>query len=90
MPECRHLHCKAEKHIGLPALKSDTAQLRHFFSVWENSKRLDAMEEVKQAAREIADRYGVKSEDDFYVPEKRMKLFTDKIKEQNITAERHS
>lgn len=49
----------------LPTLKSDIAQLRHFFSVGANSKRLDAMEQVKLgAAREIADKYGVKSEDD--------------------------
>ncbi len=34
----------------LPTLKSDIAQLRHFFSVGANSKRLDAMGEVKQAA----------------------------------------
>ncbi len=53
----------------LPTLKSDIAQLRHFFSVGANTKRLDAMGEVKQAAtgvrltaRKIADKYGVKSE----------------------------
>ncbi len=58
----------------LPTLKSDIAQLRHFFSVGANSKRLDAMGEVKQAAaREIADKYGVKSEDDIAELEKRLR-----------------
>ena len=58
----------------LPTLKSDIAQLRHFFSAGANSKRLDAMEEVKQAAaREIADKYGVKSEDDIAELEKRLR-----------------
>lgn len=57
----------------LPTLKSDIAQLRHFFSVGANSKRLDAMGEVKQAAaREIADKYGVKSEDDIAELEKQL------------------
>ncbi len=64
----------------LPTLKSDIAQLRHFFSVGANSKRLDAMEEVKQAAaREIADKYGVKPEDDVDDLEKRLKQFTTNI-----------
>ncbi len=60
----------------LPTLKSDIAQLRHFFSVGANSKRLDAMGEVKQAAaREIADKYGVKSEKDIADLEKHLKSF---------------
>ncbi len=58
----------------LPILKSDITQLRHFFSAGANSKRIDAMEEVKQAAaREIADKYGVKSEDDITELEKRLR-----------------
>lgn len=58
----------------LPTLKSDVAQLRHFFSAGANSKRLDTMEEVKQAvAQEIADKYGVKSEDDIAELEKRLR-----------------
>ncbi len=70
----------------MSTFKSDIAQLRNFFSVVANSKRLDAMGEVKQAAtgvrltaREIEEKYGVKSENDIYVPEKRMKLILNKI-----------
>ncbi len=55
----------------LPTLKSDIVQLRHSFSTGANSKRLDAMEQVKLAAtgvrltaREIADKYNVKSTED--------------------------
>ncbi len=66
----------------LPTLKSDIAQLRHLFSTGANSKRLDAMGEVKQAAtgvrltaREIADKYGVKSEDDIAELKKRLRQF---------------
>ncbi len=58
----------------LPTFKSDIAQLRHFFSVGANSKRLDAMEEVKQAAtREIADKHGVKSAEDIVELEKQLR-----------------
>ncbi len=64
----------------LPTLKSDIAQLRLFFSVEANSKRLDAMEEVKQAAaREIADKYGVKSAEDIAELEKRLRQLTTAI-----------
>ena len=57
----------------LPTLKSDIVKLRHFFSAGANSKRLDAMEEVKQAAREIAEKYGVKSAEDIAELEKRLR-----------------
>ncbi len=64
----------------LPTLKSDIAQLRHFFSVGSNPKRLDAMGEVKQAAaREIADKYGVKSAEDIAELEKRLRQLTTAI-----------
>ncbi len=70
----------------LPTLKSEIAQLRHFFSVGANSKRLNAMGEVKQAAtgvrltaREIADKYGVKSEDDIAELEKRLRQLPTNI-----------
>ncbi len=64
----------------LPTLKPDIAQLWLFFSVGTNSKWLDAMEEVKQAAaREIADKHGVKSEDDIADLEKRLKQFSTAI-----------
>ena len=43
----------------IPTLKSDIAQPRHSFSVEEKSKRLDTMEQVKQAARKIADKHNV-------------------------------
>ncbi len=65
----------------LPTLKSDIAQLRHFFSVGANSKRLDAMEEVKQAAaRKIADKHNVKSQDDIANLEKRLKSLQSEVK----------
>ncbi len=52
----------------------------YFYSVKDNQKRLDTMEQVKlAAAREIADKYGVNSEDDIDGLEKRLKLFPDKI-----------
>ncbi len=64
----------------LPTLKSDVAQLRHFFSAGANSKQLDAMEEVKQAAaREIAEKYGVKSEDDIAELEKRLRQLPNSV-----------
>lgn len=43
------------------------------FSVYANSKRFDTMEQVKQAAREIADKYIVKSVEDISDLEKRLK-----------------
>ncbi len=70
----------------LPALKSDIAQLRLFFSVGAKSKRLDAMGEVKQAAtgvrltaREITDKYGVKSEGNIAELEKRLRQLPSTI-----------
>lgn len=58
----------------IPTLKSDIAQLRHLFSVGANYKRLDTMEQVKQAAaREIADKHDVKSVEDIADPEKHLK-----------------
>ncbi len=73
----------------LPTLKSDIAQLRHFYSVKDNQKRLDTMEQVKlAAAREIADKYGVKSEDDIAELEKRLRqLPTDTLSIKNGISE---
>lgn len=68
----------------IPTLKSDISQLRHFFSVGSNSQRLGAMEQTKlAAAREIADKYGVESEDDIADPEKRLKLLQGDVKSIN-------
>lgn len=54
--------------------------MRHLFSVGANSKRLDTMEQVKlAAAREIADRHGVKSEDDITELEKRLKSLKGEV-----------
>ncbi len=65
----------------IPTLKSDISQLRHFFSVGSNSKRLDTMEQVKlAAAREIANKYGAKSEDDVSDLEKRLKQLQAEVK----------
>ncbi|HAS37618.1 MAG TPA: hypothetical protein DCS04_03260 [Ruminococcaceae bacterium] len=58
----------------IPTLKSDISQLRFLFSAVSTSKP-DAMTQVKlAAAREIADKYGVKSEGDITSLEKRLKL----------------
>ena len=70
-----------EMTAELPTLKSDIAQLRHFFSVGANSSRLDAMEQTKlAAAREIANKYGAKSEDDVADLEKRLKQLQAEVK----------
>lgn len=64
----------------IPTLKSDIAQLRHLFSVGDKSKRLDTMEQVKlAAAREIADKYDVKSEDDIAELERRLKCLQGNV-----------
>ena len=63
----------------IPTLKSDISQLRFLFSAVSISKP-DAMTQVKlAAAREIADKYGVKSEGDIASLEKRLKLLPDYI-----------
>ena len=63
----------------IPTLKSDISQLRFLFSAVSTSKP-DAMTQVKlAAAREIADKYGVKSESDIASLEKRLKLLPDYI-----------
>ena len=64
----------------LATLKSDIAQLKHFFSAMGNSQRRDTMETVKlAAAREIADKYGVKSEVEIASLEKRTKQLQSTI-----------
>lgn len=45
-----------------------------------NSKWLDTMEQVERAARDIADKHGVKSEDDIADLKKRLKSFQNEIK----------
>lgn len=63
----------------IPTLKSDISQLRFLFSAVSTSNP-DAMTRVKlAAAREIADKYGVKSEGDIASLEKRLKLLPDYI-----------
>ncbi len=65
----------------ISTLKSDIAQLRRLFSIGDNPKRLDTMEQVKQAAaREIEDKHGVKSEGDIADLEKRLKSLQSEIK----------
>ena len=64
----------------MATLKSDIAQLKHLFSVAGNSQRRDTMETVKlAAAREIADKYGVKSEGELTELEKRLKQLQSNI-----------
>ena len=50
------------------------------FTFGAKSKRLDTMEQVKRAAREIADKHGVKSEEDIADLKKRLKSFQNEIK----------
>ena len=65
----------------LPTLKSDISQSRLLFSVGDKSKRLDTMEQVKQAAtREITDKHGVKSEGNIVDLKKRMKSLHSEVK----------
>ena len=65
----------------IPTLKSDISQLRHLFSVGANSKPRDTMEQVKlAAAREIANKYGAKNEDDVADLEKRLEQFQAEMK----------
>lgn len=65
----------------IPTLKSDISQLRHLFSVGTNSRQRDTMEQVKlAAAREIANKYGAKSEDDVTDLEKRLKQLQGEVK----------
>ena len=65
----------------IPTLKSDMAQLRHLFSFGDNSKRLDTMGQVKlAAAREIADKHGVKSEDEIADLEKHLRSLQSEVK----------
>ena len=70
----------------IPTLKSDIAQLRRLFSVGDNPKRLDTMEQVKQAAaREIADKHNVKSAEDIADLEKHLKSLQSE--EKSVKAE---
>ena len=65
----------------IPTLKSDISQLRHLFSVGANSKQRDTMEQVKlAAAREIANKYGAKNEDNVSDLEKRLKQLQAEVK----------
>jgi len=50
------------------------------FSASANSKRIDTMGQVKQAACEIADKHDVKSEDDIANLEKSLKLLQSEVK----------
>lgn len=65
----------------IPTLKSNISQLWNLFSVEAKPKRLDTMEQVKLvAAREIADKNGVKIEDDIPDLEKRLKQLQAEVK----------
>ena len=64
----------------IPTLKSDIAQLRHLFSVGVKSSKPDAMEQVKiAAAREIAEKRGVKSEEDIAELEQKLKRLQGEV-----------
>jgi len=67
-----------ELSAELPALKSDIAQLKYYFSVISEQRELDTNEEVRLLeARQIADKYGVKSETDIVNLERRLKLIPE-------------
>lgn len=69
-----------ELSVELPTLKSEIAQLRHFFSIGTKSQRLDAMEQTKlAAAREIADKYGVKSAEQIAALEERLARIPNEV-----------
>ena len=64
----------------LATLKSDIARVKYFFSAMGNSQKRDTMETVKlAAAREIANKYGVKSEGELTDLEKRLKQLQNNI-----------
>lgn len=68
----------------IPTLKSDIAQIKLLFSDLKNSK--DTMAQMKiSAAREKAEKYGIKSEEDIENLERRLKLIPMYI--QNLKSE---
>lgn len=68
----------------IPTLKSDIAQIKLLFSDLKNSK--DTMAQMKiAAAREKAEKYGVKSEEDIENLERRLKLIPMYV--QNLKSE---
>lgn len=82
----------------MPTLKSDIAQLKYYFSIIGEQRELDANEEVRLLeAREIADKYGVKSGEEIADLERRLKLlpeyvssikndiFTEQLKLKRVT-----
>lgn len=58
----------------MPTPKYDIAQLHYLFITPSSTSKPDAMTQVKHAAKEIADKYGVQSEGDIANLEKRLKL----------------
>lgn len=87
--ECsKNISEKTEKinqlNSEIPTLRSDIAQIKLLFSDLKNSK--DSMAQMKiSAAREKADKYGVKSEADIENLERRLKLIPMYV--QNLKAE---
>ncbi|MGN1340205.1 MAG: hypothetical protein ACI4WS_07925 [Oscillospiraceae bacterium] len=73
-----------------PTLKTDIAQIRFYFENAQNRRRLDAMGQVKlAAAKEAAEKHGVRSEQDVAALEERLKLLPSYIKtiQHSITEE---
>ena len=73
-----------------PTLKTDIAQIRFYFENAQNRRRLDAMGQVKlAAAKEAAEKHGVRSEEDIAALEERWNLLPSYVKtiQRSITEE---
>lgn len=63
-----------------PTLKNDIAQIRFYFQNVQNRRRLDAMGQVKlAAAKEAAEKHGVRSEEDIAALEERLQYLPSQI-----------
>lgn len=63
-----------------PTLKTDIAQIRFYFENAQNRRRLDAMGQVKlAAAKEAAEKHGVRSEEDIAALEERLQYLPSQI-----------
>lgn len=98
----RSIDEKSEKVKSLtaeiPTLKSEISQLHYLFSTMSSTSKPDAMTRIKlAAAREIADKYGIRTEGDISSLEKRLKLLPnyissikDEISEEQLKLKRVS
>ena len=82
------LESAANLTAEIPTLKSEISQLHYLFSTMTSTSKPDAMTQIKlAAAREIADKYGIRTEGDISSLEKRLKLlpnYISSIKDENL------